>query len=59
MMLIHSVMIALVLYVIMLFGLNQSSVKAEHRSALIGGVAFVYMLVFGHGPPNKMNRLLQ
>jgi len=50
-MLLHSVIIGLILYIIMLFGLKQSSVVAENRSILIAAVALIYMILFGHGLP--------
>ena len=51
MMLLHSVIIGLVLYLIMLLGLKQSADVAETRSILIAAVALIYMLLFGHGLP--------
>ena len=51
MMLIHSVIIGLILYLIMLFGLKQPAQVAENRSLLIAAVALIYMLLFGHGLP--------
>ena len=50
-MLLHSVIIGLILYIIMLFGLKQSSAVAENRSILIAAVALIYMILFGHGLP--------
>ena len=54
-MVVHSAIIALVLYVIMLYGLKQASGKAIHRSVLIGAIALVYMLMFGHGLPTRLH----
>ena len=51
MMLLHSVIIGLVLYLIMLLGLKQSADVAENRSILIAAVALIYMILFGHGLP--------
>ena len=51
MMLLHSVIIGLVLYLIMLLGLKQSADVAETRSILIAAVTLIYMLLFGHGLP--------
>lgn len=50
-MLLHSIIIGLILYIIMLFGLKQSSAVAENRSILIAAVALIYMILFGHGLP--------
>ena len=51
MMLLHSVIIGLILYLIMLFGLKQSQTVAENRSLLAAAVILIYMLLFGHGLP--------
>ena len=51
MMLLHSVIIGLILYLIMLFGLKQSQTVAENRSLLIAAITLIYMLLFGHGLP--------
>ena len=54
MMLLHSVIIALILYVIMLFVLKQPARMAENRSLVLGAVVLIYMILFGHGPPKGM-----
>ncbi len=51
----HSVLIAIVLYVIMVFILGQNQAVAEDRSIAIAGVILVYMVLFGHGTPDKLN----
>lgn len=51
----HSILIAIVLYVIMVFLLGQSQPVAEDRSILVAGIVLVYMVLFGHGAPNKIN----
>ena len=58
MMFIHSAIIAAVLYVLMRFGLGQSDTKAQNRSILIGAVALIYMILFGHGLPTSINPAL-
>ena len=58
MMIIHAIIIAIVLYVIMLYGLKQSAVKAQTRSVLIGALILAYMLMFGHGLPVSINKNL-
>jgi hypothetical protein len=55
MMLLHSIVIGLVLYVIMLYGLNQNSHVAENRSLVLAALALIYMIMFGHGLPGKIN----
>ena len=58
MMVIHSGVIALVLYIIMVYALKQNYVVAETRSVFLGGVVLLYMLMFGHGLPGKINKML-
>ena len=52
----HSAIIALILYLIMFMLLKQPRHIAEDRSVLIGAFALAYMVLFGHGLPNKINR---
>ena len=56
MMVVHSVIIAIVLYDIMLFVLKQSAAVAENRSILLGAIALIYMVLFGHGAPTSINK---
>jgi hypothetical protein len=58
MMLLHAVIIGIVLYLLMFFVLKQKQVVAETRSILVGALALVYMILFGHGLPTKLNRNL-
>lgn len=55
MMVLHAILIAIVLYVIMLFLLKQSPRVAEDRSVLIGSIVLFYMILFGHGLPTRIN----
>ena len=50
-MVVHSVVIALVAYVAMIYLLKQKPMKAENRSVLLGSLALAYMVVFGHSAP--------
>jgi hypothetical protein len=36
--------------------LKQSLKKAEDRSVLLGALILAYMVSFGHGLPNKINK---
>lgn len=54
---IHAFIITLVLYVLMKFALRQSQTMALNRSILIGALALVYMILFGHGLPTRINRI--
>ena len=51
MMLLHSVVIGLILYVVMVFGLGQKPAVAENRSLLLAAVVLIYMILFGHKLP--------
>tara|TARA_A200000113_G_C8750339_1_gene317695 strand:+ start:636 stop:827 length:192 start_codon:yes stop_codon:yes gene_type:complete len=53
--LLHAAIIGVVLYVLMVYVLKQSTPVAENRSVLIAAVALIYMLLFGHGLPKKLN----
>lgn len=55
-MLLHSVIIALIAYVIMLFVLKQNYKVAEDRSVLFGALVLAYMVLFGHGLPGNVNK---
>ena len=56
-MLLHSVIIGIVLYVVMIFGLGQHYNVAENRSILIASVVLIYMILFGHRLPLKLNTI--
>lgn len=56
MMLLHSVIIGIVLYLFMIFILGLKSVVAENRSILIAAFILVYMILFGHGLPTTINK---
>ena len=58
MMVLHSALIGIVLYFIMTLGLKQSVKVAENRSILIAAIVLIYMILFGHGMPNKLNKYL-
>jgi hypothetical protein len=57
-MLLHSVIIGLVLYFGMVYGLGQKAMVAENRSILIASCVLIYMIVFGHGLPVQFNKML-
>ena len=56
MMLLHSLIIGVVLYMLMVFVFKQNQQMAENRSILIAAVLLIYMILFGHGLPTKMNK---
>ena len=57
-MLLHSVIIGLILYILMVFVFKQNETVAENRSILISALILIYMILFGHGIPNELNRYL-
>lgn len=54
-MLLHSAIIGIVLYLAMVYILGQKQFVAENRSLLIFAFVLIYMIVFGHGLPNRFN----
>ena len=57
MMVLHSVTIGTILCLFMIFGLGQQNAVAERRSILIAAFVLIYMLLFGHGLPFKLNKM--
>jgi hypothetical protein len=53
-MVLHSLIIGILLYVFMVFGLKQQKAVAENRSILISACVLIYMILFGHGLPTKL-----
>jgi hypothetical protein len=56
MMVVHSAIIAVVLYFVMTLVLKQKESVAENRSILIGALVLAYMILFGHGLPTSVNK---
>jgi len=50
-MVLHAVIIGIILYIVMIFGLGQQAKIAENRSILIASCVLIYMILFGHGLP--------
>ena len=53
----HSLVITVILYIIMKFFLKQSETMSLNRSILIGALALIYMILFGHGMPTHLNKI--
>jgi ACR3 family arsenite efflux pump ArsB len=53
MMVLHSAIIGVLLYVFMVFMLGQRQIVAETRSILLAALVLVYMIVFGHKLPSS------
>jgi len=56
MMVLHSLVIGVVLYMLMVYVFNQNPKMAEYRSILVASVVLIYMILFGHGLPTKLNK---
>jgi len=57
MMVLHSVIIGIILFIFMIFGLGQQNKVAERRSILIASFVLIYMILFGHGLPLRLNKI--
>ena len=57
-MLLHSAVIGVVLYLVMIFILKHKQEVAENRSIILAALILIYMIVFGHGPPTSINKNL-
>ena len=57
-MVLHSVIIGIILYAFMIFGLGQKTNVAENRSILIASCILLYMILFGHGLPVKLSNTI-
>jgi hypothetical protein len=57
-MVIHSLLLGVLLYLIMIYVLGQRPIVAENRSIIISAFVLIYMVMFGHGLPNKLNKNL-
>ena len=58
MMVLHSVIIGILLYLIMIFVLGQKQIVAQNRSIVLAALVLIYMIVFGHGLPTSINKNL-
>ena len=56
MMVVHSVIITVILYIVMKYLFKQSESKAMDRSILLGAFVLIYMVLFGHGMPTSINK---
>ena len=55
---VHSLGLGIIAYVILVYVVKDAPKKAEDRSVLIGGLALLYMVIFGHKLPGKVNNNL-
>ena len=56
MMLLHSLIIGIILYLFFTYALGQRQVVAENRSILLAAFSLIYMILFGHGMPTSINK---
>jgi O-antigen ligase len=54
MMILHSVIIGIFLYLFMIYILGQNKNVAENRSILLAAFILIYMILFGHKLPFKI-----
>jgi hypothetical protein len=54
-MLMHSLVLAAIAYCVMTWGLGESPYVAEDRAMLVLGAALLWMVLWGHGMPGKLN----
>ena len=52
----HAFLLAILLYVFMVYFLKQRSNIAENRSIFIAAFVLMYMILFGHGLPTSFNK---
>ena len=55
-MLFHSVIIGILLYILMFYILKEKQVLAINRSILIAAIVLIYMILFGHKLPTSINK---
>ena len=55
---VHSAIIGILLFLFMFYILAQKQIVAENRSILAAALVLAYMILFGHGLPNKVNENL-
>jgi hypothetical protein len=55
-MVIHAAIFGVLLYVIMIYVFGQRHIVAENRSILIAACVLIYMVMFGHELPKKLNK---
>ena len=56
-MLLHSILIGIFIYIFMIY-LGQTQIMAENRSILLSALILAYMILFGHGLPSAINKNL-
>lgn len=57
-MLLHSAIFAFIAFIFMRFSLKLSQNKSEDRSIALGALVLLYMILFGHQLPTRINKNL-
>lgn len=57
-MLLHSLIIGVLVYIFLFFIIKNKQTVAENRAIFIGSFILSYMLLFGHGLPISINKEL-
>lgn len=55
--LLHAIVLSIILYGMMRYILKQSQTMSLNRSLLVGAVALIYMILFGHRFPSHLNKI--
>lgn len=55
MMILHTIVFGVISYLIMYFILGQSYTVAMNRTIILSCLVLMYMILFGHGLPTKLN----
>lgn len=55
MMILHAIIIGVISYLIMYFALGQNYTVAMNRTIILTCIVLIYMVLFGHGLPKKIN----
>jgi hypothetical protein len=58
MMVLHSVIIGVFLYLFMIYILGQTQIVSQNRSIILAAIILIYMILFGHGLPTSINKNL-
>lgn len=56
MMILHSALLGILLYLVLFYVLKQKQVVSENRAILFFAVALIYMILFGHKLPYSLNK---
>ena len=55
-MVIHSIIIGILIYLIMVYGFKQNIFVAEDRSIFYASLVLIYMILYGHSLPMNINK---